>query len=209
MNILESLKWRYATKRMNGQRVPSDKVERILEAIRLAPSSMGLQPYTVLVVEDEELKKKIRPIASNQPQIQESSHLLVFAAWNDLTPAHIEEFISHTASERNMPAENLLDFKNTLLGIAERNTQEQNFNWSARQAYIGFGVGLVAAAAEQVDATPMEGFDAAALDQLLDLPAKGLRSVTLMPLGYRDAENDWLVHLPKVRRQKEKFVLEA
>ncbi|WP_299707890.1 NAD(P)H-dependent oxidoreductase [uncultured Pontibacter sp.] len=209
MNILESLKWRYAAKRMNGQRVPSDKVERILEAIRLAPSSMGLQPYTVLVIEDEELKKQIRPIAMNQPQIEEGSHLLVFAAWDDINSTHIEEYIQHTAEVRNMPAEQLEDFKNTLLGIAERNTQEQNFNWAARQAYIAFGVGLVAAASEQVDATPMEGFDAAALDKLLNLPDKGLRSVTLMPLGYRDADNDWLAKLPKVRRQKEKFVLEA
>lgn len=209
MNLLENLNWRYATKRMNGQRVPSDKVERILEAIRLAPSSMGLQPYTVLLIEDEELKKQIRSVAYNQPQIEEGSHLLVFAAWDDVTPAHIDEFISHTASERSIPVENLQDFKNTLLSNAERNTQEQNFNWAARQAYIAFGVGLVAAAAEKVDATPMEGFDAAALDKLLDLPAKGLRSVTLMPLGYRDADNDWLAKLPKVRRQKEKFVLEA
>ncbi|PKV76070.1 NAD(P)H-dependent oxidoreductase [Pontibacter ramchanderi] len=209
MNILETLNWRYAAKRMNGQRVPSDKIERILEAIRLAPSSMGLQPYAVLLIEDEEMKKQIRAVANNQPQIEESSHLLVFAAWDNITPDHIEDFISHTASERNMPVENLAAFKNTLLGIAEHNTQEQNFNWAARQAYIAFGVGLVAAATEKVDATPMEGFDAAALDKLLGLPAKGLRSVTLMPLGYRDAENDWLVKLPKVRRQKEKFVLEA
>ncbi|MDO6388785.1 NAD(P)H-dependent oxidoreductase [Pontibacter sp. BT731] len=209
MNILETLQWRYATKRMNGQRVPSDKVERILEAIRLAPSSNGLQPYSVLLIEDEDLKKQIRTVANNQPQIEESSHLLVFAAWDDLTPAHIEEFISHTASERNMPVENLQGFKDSLLGMAAGKTQEQNFNWAARQAYLAFGVGLLAAAAEKVDATPMEGFDAAALDQLLDLPAKGLRSVTLMPLGYRDADNDWLANLPKVRRQKEKFVLEA
>ncbi|MCP2044898.1 NAD(P)H-dependent oxidoreductase [Pontibacter sp. HSC-36F09] len=209
MNILETLQWRYAAKRMNGQRVPSDKVERILEAIRLAPSSMGLQPYSVLLIEDEELKKQIRSVAYNQPQIEESSHLLVFAAWDNVTTAHIDEFISHTASERNMPVENLQDFKNTLLGTAKGNTQEQNFNWAARQAYIAFGVGLVAAATEKVDATPMEGFDAAALDKLLNLPEKGLRSVTLMPLGYRDTANDWLVKLPKVRRQKEKFVLEA
>lgn len=209
MNLIESLEWRYASKRMNGQRVPSDKMERILEAIRLAPSSMGLQPYTVLVIEDEELKKQIRPIAMNQPQIEESSHLLVFAAWDDINPAHIEEYIRHTAEVRNMPAEQLQDFKNTLLGIAERNTQEQNFNWAARQAYIAFGVGLVAAATEQVDATPMEGFDAAALDKLLKLNENGLRSVTLLPLGYRDTENDWLAALPKVRRQKEKFFIEA
>jgi nitroreductase len=208
MNILESLEWRYASKRMNGQRVPSEKVETILEAIRLAPTSMGLQPFTVLVIEDQELKKQIRPIAYNQPQIEESSHLLVFAAWDNVTPAHIEEFIQHTASVRNMPVEALADFKNSLLQMAADRTQEENFNWAARQAYIAFGTGLVAAAAEKVDATPMEGFDAAALDELLNLKEKGLRSVTLMPLGYRNTENDWLAGLPKVRRQKEKLFLE-
>lgn len=208
MNLIETLEWRYASKRMNGQRVPSDKLETILEAIRLAPSSMGLQPYTVLVIEDQELKKQIRPIAMNQPQIEESSHLLVFAAWDDITPAHIEEYIQHTAQVRNMPEEALGDFKNTLLQIADKNTKEQNFNWAARQAYIAFGTGLVAAAAERVDATPMEGFDAAALDKLLKLDEKGLRSVTLMPLGYRDTENDWLASLPKVRREKDKFFIE-
>ncbi|GAB3528656.1 NAD(P)H-dependent oxidoreductase [Pontibacter brevis] len=207
--IVESLEWRYASKRMNGQKVPADKVENILEAIRLAPSSMGLQPYSVLVIEDEELKKKIQPIAMNQPQIVESSHLLVFAAWDDITPEHIQEYISHTATVRNMPEEALSDFKNTLLNIAHNNTQEQNFTWAAKQAYIAFGTALVAAAAEKVDATPMEGFDSAALDELLNLKEKGLRSVTLMPLGYRDTENDWLAKLPKVRRQKEKlFILQ-
>jgi nitroreductase / dihydropteridine reductase len=209
MNIIESLEWRYASKRMNGQRVPSDKLERILEAIRLAPSSMGLQPYTVLVIEDEELKKQIRPIAYNQPQIEESSHLLVFAAWDNVSAEQIEEYIQHTATVRNMPVEALTDFKNTLLQMAANNTQEQNFNWAARQAYIAFGTGLVAAAAEKVDATPMEGFDATALDKLLKLNEKGLRSVTLMPLGFRDEANDWLAGLPKVRRQREKFVIEA
>ncbi|PRY11347.1 nitroreductase [Pontibacter ummariensis] len=207
MNILESLEWRYASKRMNGLKVSAEKIDNILEAIRLAPSSMGLQPYTVLVIEDEELRKQILPVASNQPQIVESSHLLVFAAWDDITPAHIEEYIKHTAAVRNMPEEKLADFKNTLLQIAQNNTQEQNFNWAARQAYIAFGTALVAAASEQVDATPMEGFNSAALDELLNLKEKGLRSVTLLPLGYRDADNDWLAKLPKVRRQKEKLFL--
>jgi nitroreductase / dihydropteridine reductase len=208
MNLIETLEWRYASKRMNGQRVPSEKVERILEAIRLAPSSMGLQPYTVLLIEDEELKKQIRPIAFNQPQIEESSHLLVFAAWDDVKPDQIEEYIQHTATVRNMPVAALDDFKNTLLQMAANKTKEENFNWAARQAYIAFGTGLVAAAAEKVDATPMEGFDAPALDKLLKLNEKGLRSVTLMPLGYRDEANDWLAKLPKVRRQKDKFVIE-
>lgn len=207
MRLIESLQWRYASKRMNGQTVPAGKVEHILEAISLAPSSMGLQPYTVLVITDPEVKARIAPIAYNQPQITESSHLLVFAAWADITPAQIDEFITHTAVTRNAPAASLEDFRNTLLGIISRNTAEQNFNWAARQAYIAFGTAIAAAAEARVDATPMEGFDGPALDELLGLSERGLKSVTLLPLGYRDAENDWLVNLPKVRRQKEKLFI--
>ena len=207
MELIKSLEWRYASKRMNGQAVPEDKVNTILEAIQLAPSSMGLQPYTVLVITDKDVKKKIRAVAYNQPQIEESSHLLVFAAWADISPEQIEEFIQHSALTRKVSPETLEDFKNTLLGIIQRNTTEQNYNWAARQAYIAFGTGIAAAASERVDATPMEGFDNDALDELLGLKEKGLRSVTLLPLGYRDNENDWLAKLPKVRRQKDKLFI--
>lgn len=208
MQLIESLEWRYASKKMNGQPVPQEKVDTILKAIQLAPSSMGLQPYTVLVITDPELKKQIQPIAYNQTQVVDSSHLLVFAAWTDITPAHIEEYINHTAETRKMPVEGLADFKNSLLGIITRNTTEENFQWAARQVYIAFGTAIAAAAEERVDATPMEGFNAAALDELLGLKGKGLRSVTLLPVGYRDVDNDWLARLPKVRRQREKLFIE-
>ncbi|WP_224995818.1 NAD(P)H-dependent oxidoreductase [Cesiribacter sp. SM1] len=208
MDILKSLEWRYASKRMNGEQVPQEKVDRILEAIRLAPSSMGMQPYTVLVIEDQELKKQIQPIAYNQPQIVESSHLLVFTAWANVTPEHIEEYINYTAKVRSMPVEKLNDFKSSLLNMAKNRTAEENFQWSARQAYIAFGTALVAAASEKVDATPMEGFNNAALDELLRLEEKGLKSVTLLPLGYRDADQDWLAKLPKVRREKDKLFIQ-
>ena len=207
MNIIESLEWRYASKRMNGQKLPAEKLNNILEAIRLAPTSMGLQPFTVFVIEDEELKNKIKPIAMNQPQITENSHLLVFAAWANVTPKHVDEYISYTAQVRNMPEEGLVDFKNMLLGMISANTAEQNFTWAAKQAYLALGTALVAAAAEQVDATPMEGFNSAALDEILNLEEQGLRSVTMLPLGYRDIENDWLVNLPKVRREKDKLFI--
>jgi nitroreductase/dihydropteridine reductase len=207
MDLIQSLEWRYASKRMNGTKVPDEKIERILEAIRLAPSSMGLQPYTVLVIEDEELKKKLQPVAMNQPQIVESSHLLVFAAWDNITPEQIEEYIDYTATVRNMPPESLNEFKGMLLNMAANRSQEENFQWAARQVYIALGTALVAAANEKVDATPMEGFDPAAADELLGLKEKGLRSVSFLPLGYRDTDNDWLVKLPKVRREKEKLFI--
>ena len=209
MDLIESLEWRYASKKMNGEKVPQEKVNKILEAIRLAPSSMGLQPYTVLIIEDPELKKQIQPIAFNQSQIGQSSHLLVFAAWDNVTPQHIEDYISHTAEVRKVAKESLNDFRETLLNMAKNRSPEENFSWAARQAYIAFGTALVAAATEEVDATPMEGFNSEALDELLNLKEKGLKSVTLLPLGFRDEEGDWLAKLPKVRREKEKlFILQ-
>jgi nitroreductase / dihydropteridine reductase len=208
MELLEALQWRYASKKMNGQQVPEEKVERILEAIRLAPSSMGLQPYTVLVIKDAELKKQVLPIANNQQQVVDASHLLVFAAWDNITPEHVDDYINLTAETRNIPVESLDGFKGALLSIADRSAEE-NLQWTARQSYIAFATAIAAAAEEKVDATPMEGFNNAALDELLGLKEKGLRSITLLPLGYRDVENDWLANSPKVRREKEKlFVIQ-
>ncbi|WP_121353063.1 nitroreductase family protein [Flavisolibacter nicotianae] len=204
MELLDALQWRYASKKMNGQAVPEEKVERILEAIRLAPSSMGLQPYTVLVIKDAELKKQILPVANNQQQVVDASHLLVFAAWDNITPEHVADYISLMAETRNIPVESLDQFKAALLRIAGRSAEE-NFQWTARQSYIAFATAIAAAAEEHVDATPMEGFNSAALDELLGLKEKGLRSITLLPLGYRDEENDWLAKSPKVRREKDKL----
>ena len=209
MSLINALNWRYAAKRMNGEKVPAEKVNNILEATRLSASSMGLQPYTILVVEDEALRKEIQKVAYNQPQIVEASHLLIFAAWDNISVEQVDEYIHHTAAERGVSPDTLAGFRESLVGIVTRNTQEQNFQWAARQAYIAFGTAIAAAATEQVDATPMEGFDPEALDALLYLKEKGLRSVTLLPLGYRDTANDWLASQKKVRRQKEKLFLQV
>ncbi|WP_419800497.1 nitroreductase family protein [Mucilaginibacter sp.] len=208
MSLLQDLNWRYATKRMNGQKVPQEKLDYILEAIRLSATSYGLQPFSVLVIESEELRKKIQPVAYNQPQIFEASHLLVFAAWNDVTEAHITAYINNIAETRGIPVDALQGFHNTIAGTIERLTQEQRFNWSAKQAYIALGTGLAAAAEQKVDATPMEGFDALGMDVLLDLQDRGLRSVAIMPLGYRDEANDQLANAKKVRRAKKDLFIE-
>jgi len=208
MSFLESLRWRYATKRMNGKKVPAAKVDIILEAARLAPSSGGLQPFNILVVKDPELLKKIQPIANNQPQITEASHLLIFAAWDDINDSHIDRIFDHINKERNHSADQQDAYKNRIKANFGSKTQEERFQSAARQAYISFGVAIAAAAVEEVDATPMEGFNPAELDKLLGLTERGLRSVTLLALGYRDVENDKLVHLKKVRKPKEEFVIE-
>lgn len=207
-NILTALHWRYATKRMTGEKVPQEKVDIIIEAARLAPSAVGLQPFSVISITDPELLKKIQVIANNQPQITEASHLLVFAAWNDITDAQIDDFFDQTIQERGVPAESLDAYRNRVKGVFASKTQEERFQSAARQTYIAFGMAITAAATEKIDATPMEGFNAAELDQLLGLREKGLRSLTLLPLGYRDAANDWLASQRKVRRSKEKLVIE-
>lgn len=208
MEIINALNWRYATKKMNGQAVSEEKVNIILEAARLAPTSAGLQPFSVLVIRNPELKKQILPIANNQQQVVDGSHLLVFAAWDHIDEKRVNDFIAHTTTERGLPADAMDVMKNRLISGFTTRTPEENFQYAARQAYIGFGMALAAAAIEKVDATPMEGFDAKALDELLGLKAKGLRSVSLMPLGYRDEANDWLAKLKKVRQPKNSFFVE-
>lgn len=203
MSALNNLKWRYATKKMNGQKVPAEKLENILEAIQLAPTSIGMQPFTVLVIDDPELKAKIAPAIYNQPQITEGSHVLVFAAWKEYSNENVDKYINHIATLRSIPVESLDGMKNMITGAIAGKTPEQLLNWNMRQAYIALGTGLVAAAEEKVDATPMEGFDPDALDTALGLAEKGLRSTVILALGYRDAEKDYLSSAKKVRRNKE------
>jgi len=209
MDMIQSLNWRYATKKMDPSKVvPQDKVERILEAVRLTPTSSGLQPFDVIVVTNGEVREKIKVIANGQGQVTDCSHLLVFAAWDDYTPERINVMFDLVNAERGFINKDRESYRNMLLGRYPGRGPEVNFQHAAKQAYIGLGFALIAAAFEQVDSTPMEGFDPDALDELLNLRSRGLRSVLIMPLGYRDAEQDWLVNLKKVRRSHDRFVTE-
>jgi nitroreductase len=208
MSLLESLNWRYAVKRMTGDKVPQQKVDIILEAARLAPTGSGIQPFSIVQITDRKLLEKIQPIAYNQPQITEASHVLVFTAWDKVTPEKIDYVYNQITAERNLPADALKGYTDNLKATFAALSPEQQFNWAARQAYIAFGVAIAAAASEQVDATPMEGFKNADLDQLLGLHEKGLRSTSLLTIGVRDTANDWLANLKKVRRPKEELVIE-
>lgn len=208
MSLIEALNWRYATKKMNGTAVPQKDVDQIIEAARLAPTSSGLQPFKIIVVTNPELKAKIAAVAFNQQQIIDCSHLLIFAAWDNYTTENISAVFAHANAERGLPASATADYQNMLIASYTSKTPEENFNHAAKQAYIGFGVALAEAALLKVDATPMEGFDPANLDELLNLKALHLRSTTLMPLGYRDEAGDWLVNLKKVRTPLTDFVIE-
>ncbi len=208
--LLDKLEWRYATKKMNpAKTVPQDKVDRIVEAARLAPTSSGLQPFEVIVVTNPAVRAQIKPIAWNQGQITDGSHLLVFAAWDNYTAERINAMFDLTNAQRGGANEGWEAYRQKLLAAYPPRQPQVNFEHAARQAYIALGAALIAAAFEEVDATPMEGFDPAALDQILDLKARGLRSVAIVPLGYREADQDWLVNLKKVRRPRNQFVSEV
>jgi len=208
--LLEKLQWRYATKKFDASKVvAAEKVEAILEAIRLAPTSSGLQPFQVLVVTNKDIRAKIQPVAFGQAQVVDASHLLVFAAWDNYTDARIDDVVARTAADRGAPIETVAEYYNMLKGMYLPRSADVNYEHAARQAYIALGVALTAAAFEEVDATPMEGFDPAAVDELLGLKALGLRSVVLMPIGYRAAEGDWLNGLPKVRKGRDDLIVDV
>lgn len=208
--LLQKLQWRYATKKMNpAQVVPEEKVARILEAIRLAPTSSGLQPYEVIVVKNKAVREKIKAVAFGQQQVEDCSHLLVFAAWDDYTPERINMMFDLTNQKRGFTNEGWEAYRNMLLSKYPARGAEANFQHAARQAYIGLGTALIAAAEEKVDATPMEGFVPDKVDAILGLAAHGLRSVVLLPLGYRESGKDWLEPLAKVRRDSTHFVTEV
>ncbi|PKE30711.1 NAD(P)H-dependent oxidoreductase [Rahnella sp. AA] len=205
----ERLAWRYATKKFDATKiVPADKLERIIEAVRLAPTSSGLQPFELFVVTNPEVREKIRAVAWNQAQVTDSSHLLVFAAWDDITEERVNMMFDLTNDVRGFVNEGWENYRKMLLGIVAERGTEANYQAAARQAYIGLGAALIAAAFEEVDATPMEGFDPAAVDEILGLKEKNLRSVIILPIGYRAHEGDWLVNLKKVRRSRDNFVTE-
>lgn len=206
MELLDKLNWRYAAKAMNGEKVAEDKVKRILEAARLAPTSSGLQPFEIIVVKNQEIKEQIRPVAWNQSMITDCSHLLVFAAWDTYTEERINYMFDLTNEIRGFKNEGWENYRKMLLDSYPQKDEEENFNHAAKQAYIAFSQAIAAAAFEKVDATPIEGFDPAAVDKILGLREKGLRSAVLLPLGYRNESEDWLVNLVKVRKPMKDLV---
>jgi len=200
MELIESLQWRYATKKMTGENIPEEKLERILEATRLAPSSYGLTPYQVIVVEDQDLKEQLVGACYGQTQLKDSSAVLVFAVWDEITEWSVENYIHEIAYQRNIPVIELDGLKGMMIGTITNMDEEQKTIWAQKQAYIGLGFSLVASALEEVDSTPMEGFLPNKVDEVLGLRELGLKSTVILTLGYRDTEGDSLSTMKKVRR---------
>ena len=199
MSLIQDLNWRYATKNMSGETVSAEKLHTILAATNLAASSYGLQPFTIIVVSNEETKLKLQAAAYGQPQVGSSSAVLVFTVPLKITTADIEGFIQLVATTRSIPVETLDGYKEMILSTVGALPAEQQQIWSAKQAYIGLGTALAAAAEQKVDACPMEGFDATQFDEILGLREKGLKSVVIMPLGYRSTSDATAQHI-KVRK---------
>lgn len=203
------LNWRYATKKMDPTKaVPQEKVDAIIEAIRMSPTSSGTQPFEVFVVTNSGIRSKIAEAAGGQAQITDGSHTLVFAAWDNYTAERIDEVVDLNVEARgDLPMLHAY-YDNLKSNYVPRNA-DVNYAHAARQAYIALGIALVAAAEQEIDSTPMEGFSPDAVDAILGLKERGLRSVVLMPLGYRDEAGDWLAPMDKVRKTRDTIVTEV
>ncbi|MBD1386724.1 nitroreductase family protein [Mucilaginibacter rigui] len=208
MSLIEDLKWRYATKKYDPtKKVSREDIDKIVEAARLAPTSSGLQQFRVLVVSNQEIKKKLAPSSLNPEVMVDCSHVLVFAAWDRYTAERIDNIYDRITDERGLPQGRFSSYTDKIKNIYLNEPAEQNFVHTARQSYIAFAMAIAQAAELKIDSTPAEGFDSNLVDELLDLKSLGLKSVVLLYLGYRD-ENDWLAPMKKVRNPIEDFVIE-
>ncbi|MFW5753791.1 MAG: NAD(P)H-dependent oxidoreductase [Marinilabiliaceae bacterium] len=207
MEYLHRFQWRYATKSFDKTRKPGpEQLNRLLQAADLAPSSYGLQPFSLILVEDEKMKEKLSPAAYHQPQVTEAPYLFVFAAKTDLSEKDVDEFVERIVKTWGVERPEIADYENAMKGSVNKRTPESRFNWAARQAYISLGFLLSAAAIEGLDACPMEGFSNEQFDKILGLKEKGLSSLAMMALGYRSPDDEFQ-HYKKVRKSLDEFVI--
>ncbi len=205
-DIIKALNWRYATKSFDqSKKLSESDLNELLEAIRLSPSSFGLQPWKFIVVENKELRKKISEKAWHQPQVTEASHLIVLCARTDITESYIKEFIQDTAKTRNTSIDSLKGYEDMMLGFRKEHNKDSILEWTKKQVYIALGVLLEAAAIKRIDASPMEGFDPKGVDEVLNLSKDGLTSTVLCALGYRSKE-DKTSQYAKVRHTHHKII---
>jgi len=198
MELIKNLQWRYAVKKYTDERVSENKIDQIIESVNLSASSCGIQPYRLIVVTNPEVREKLAQGSFNS-QILDSSHLLVFAGFKNISSEYIADYVAMMEEQRALEAATLNSLKDAVTSFFATQTPEQHAVWSAKQAYIGLGTALIAAAELKVDATPMEGFDPELFNKVLGLSEKNLHASVIIALGYRDAANDYLASMPKVR----------
>lgn len=197
--ILSQLEWRYATKEFDADKKLSSEQEHTLtEALRLAPSSFGLQPWKFVIVTDPALKAKLSEQAWGQPQIISSSHLVVLCSLKNLDQTYVDKYVEFTAKERNIPREQLEGYQQMMMGAINGRDAEAVKTWSKKQVYIALGVLLTTCAVEKIDACPMEGFNNAGFDEILGLSEYNIESAVICPVGFRK-DTDATSKLAKVR----------
>jgi len=207
-NILERLQWRYATKKFDSSRkLSEDKVNILKESFNLTATSYGLQPLKMVVIQNEDLQKSLVPHTMNQLQVQDASHVLVLCVEDQLTSNYIKEYFKKVEAIRETPRAILQPFELFLLEEFSSKDPKMVQTWMEKQAYLALGNLLTVCALEEIDACPIEGFIPAKYDEVLKLEEKGLRSILVLPVGYR-AEDDFNSNLKKVRRGIEKVIIE-
>ncbi|REC55002.1 NAD(P)H-dependent oxidoreductase [Chryseobacterium piscium] len=208
MSLIENLNWRHAVKAYDPEKKVSQKdLNTILEAARLAPTSSGLQPFRIVVVENQDLKNKMVQGALNPEVMRDSSHVLVFAAWDSYSNEKIDTVYDHHTDVRDLPRGRFGSYTDKIKELYNAQTPDQHFAHTARQTYIALGLAMAQAAELKIDSTPAEGFSNEVVDEILGLKELGLKSVSLLYLGYRDQDNDWMASMKKVRIPMEEFII--
>lgn len=200
MELIENLKWRYATKKFDtSKKVSSDDLQKLKEAVQLSVSSYGLQLYKVLIIENSEIREQLKPVSWNQNQITDASHLFVFCNYTDATPEAIDAFIKQTAETRNLDLERLNGYGDFIKEKLNEKTPEEKTGWLKSQTYLALGNLLNACAELKIDACPMEGFEPEAYNKILGLEQQRLNAAVIAPIGYRHDE-DHTIGQQKVRK---------
>lgn len=202
-NYLEALSRRYSVKKFNQETVPQEVLYNILESGKLSASSLGLQPYKILVVESEAMKQKLIPAFYNPSQISTCSHLIVIVSKKTVEEQYLNGYFRHISEVREMPLENLDPFRNSIDQHIQKN-HDDIFNWAEKQSYIVLANLMYAAAIENVDTCPMEGFRQDVLEEILEINPEAEKATVTLALGYR-SEEDHFQHLKKVRKPDEKL----
>lgn len=207
MELIESLRWRYATKQFDAQRsLSEEQVQELLEATNLSATSYGLQPFKFLVLRDQAKQDQLVASSYGQTQVAQASHLIVIATRTDVDANYISEYVKLMESQRGLPEGALDQYKTVMTGSIASMDEKTMDVWATKQAYLALGTLLVACAAAKIDACPMEGFVAAEYDEFLGLPAMNLRAAVVIPIGYR-AEDDKHQNYKKVRRKLSDIVV--
>ena len=205
MNYIESLQKRYSVKKFNNDKKISPEILRnILSAGQLSVSSLGLQPYKIFVIESDEMKNKLIPAFRNPSQISTCSHLIVLATKKNVEEKYVDGYFRHITEVREVPMESLELFRKSIDQYIRSLSEEEEFHWHQKQAYIVLGQMIFAAALEEVDSCPMEGFNENLMNEILGIDSSVETATVTLALGYR-AEDDHFQHLKKVRKPEDKL----